>query len=496
MRLSELTAQMRDVETAGVGDPGILGITADSREVANGFLFAAVSGSREDGASYIKDAVQRGAAALLLADAPAVDPGIPVVAARDARKALGEAAAAFYDNPSLALDLVGITGTNGKTTTAYLLRHIFNQAGRRAGMLGTIEYDLGNRLEPAPLTTPDAVRFTRSLAEMRDFGCKTAIAEVSSHALSQDRVWPHRFAAAVFTNLTRDHLDYHGDMDAYREAKRSLFLRLEESAAAVFNYRDPSAGRMAAGIRARKYGYILSGGGDVSEEVPGDALRAAIVRSDLGGQVFRVEGRGLDREFATPLVGRHNIENCLGALLAALALGVGEHTAAQALANFPGVPGRLERIESPSGTKAFVDYAHTDDALRSVLSVLRPLTKGKLIAVFGCGGDRDPGKRPLMARAAEEFADRVVVTSDNPRTEDPEKIIDGIMTGFSHPERVSREPDRPAAIRTAVEMAGADDVVLIAGKGHEDYQIVGVEKRHMDDRELVRSAFKQGGERR
>lgn len=491
MRLREFTAKMHKVEVAGTGDPAILGITSDSRQAGPGFIFAALPGCRDDGAAYIDEAVRKGAAALLLPCVPRHEPGIPYIVAADVRKALGELADLFYEHPAQSLELVGITGTNGKTTTAYLLRHLLNRTGRRTGMLGTIEYDLGDKVEPAPLTTPDAVRFTRSLAEMRDFGCRAAVVEVSSHALDQDRVWPHRFAAAVFTNLTRDHLDYHGDMDAYLEAKRRLFQGLDDRAVAVLNYRDPAAFRMGQGTKARMLGYFLAASTDetMPGNLPAHVMRAEIVKSDLDGQTFRIMGGQLDREFHTPLVGRHNVENCLGAVLAGFGLGVPPHAIAEAMASFPGVPGRLERLESNDGVKAFVDYSHTDGALRSVLSVLRPLVKGKLITVFGCGGDRDTGKRPLMAKAAEEFSDRVVATSDNPRTEDPEKILDEVMPGFTKPDRVTREADRPTAVRIAVGMAVPGDAVLVAGKGHEDYQIIGTEKRHMDDRELVREAF-------
>ncbi len=490
MRLSELAAEMKNVEIAGHGDPGILFLTSDSREAKPGALFAGLPGCRGDGAAYIADAVRNGAVALLLSCLPQVDPGVPYLVAADVRKALGEAADAFYMHPTGTLDLIGVTGTNGKTTTAYLIRHIFNHSGRRCGMLGTVEYDLGNKVESAPLTTPDAIRFTRSLAEMRDFGCRAAVVEASSHALAQERTWPHRFACGIFTNLSRDHLDYHGTMDSYLEAKRRLFTRLDDRAVAVFNYGDPVAGRMAEGCAARRSGYLLAGGEQPAGKVPPDALLAEIVGSDLSGQTFRTRGAGLEREFRTPLVGRHNVENCLGALLAALGMGLGAATVAEALASFPGVPGRLERIESPSGAVAFVDFSHTDAALHSVLSVLRPLVKGKLITVFGCGGDRDKGKRPLMAKAAEELSDRVVVTSDNPRTEDPDCIIRDIMPGFSEPGKVSVDPDRAGAIRLAAGMAGPGDALLVAGKGHENYQIIGTEKRHMDDRELVREAFR------
>lgn len=505
MRLSELTAAMRDITIAGEEDPVIAGITADSRQVRPGFLFAAMAGVKTDGVKFIEDAVRQGAAALLvtgdsrkermagrvadpevLANIPA---NFPVVLCDNIRLAFGEAVDAFYRHPSASLNLIGITGTNGKTTSAFILRHIYNAAGRKTGMLGTIEYDVGDRREEAPLTTPDTAAFTGFLAEMRDNGCDTAVVETSSHALEQERVWPHRFSGALFTNLTRDHLDYHGDMDAYLQAKRRLFARLDGNALAVVNARDPAAMRLTEGCAAKIQPFFLNGGGIAPPDFHDELFLADILTSDLSGQRFRLRGEGLDEEFFTPLVGRYNVENCLGCVLMALGQGIAVSVVRDALAAFPGVPGRLERLESPRGVRAFVDYSHTDDALRSVLSVLRPLVKGKLITVFGCGGDRDPGKRPLMARAAEEFSDVVVATSDNPRTEDPEKILDHVMTGFMNGKNVIREANRPLAVRAAVAMAGPDDALLVAGKGHENYQIIGVEKRHMDDRELLRDAF-------
>ncbi|MDR1535124.1 MAG: UDP-N-acetylmuramoyl-L-alanyl-D-glutamate--2,6-diaminopimelate ligase [Planctomycetota bacterium] len=493
MLLAELAKAVGGAELAGRGNPEIRAIVQDSREALPGCLFAALPGAAADGLDFVDDALRRGAAALLLPRFPESDPGVPVLAAADVRKALGEAADAFYQYPSRNLELIGVTGTNGKTTSAYLIRHILNSAGRRAGMIGTVEYDLGGKLEPAPLTTPGTVRFTRSLAEMRRAGCRAAVAEVSSHALSQDRVWPHRFAAAVFTNLTRDHLDYHGGMDSYRESKRLLFSRLDPGAMAVFNLGDSASPRLAEGCRARLAGYSRAGGkpaaGGGDGRFPGEVFLAETVASGLEGQSFDLSGPGLNRRFHIPLVGRHNLENSLGAILAARGLGVSANLIREALADFPGVPGRLERIQSPSGVTAFVDYAHTDDALRSVLSVLRPLTPGRLITVFGCGGNRDRGKRPLMARAAEDFSDRVVVTSDNPRLEDPGAIIKDIMGGFARPDGVAVEPDRERAVFRAAGMAEPGDAILVAGKGHENYQILGTEKRRLDDRELVRNAF-------
>ncbi|MCC8189119.1 MAG: UDP-N-acetylmuramoyl-L-alanyl-D-glutamate--2,6-diaminopimelate ligase [Planctomycetes bacterium] len=494
MRLSEVLATVREVTVSGSADPDIRGLAVDSREVADGFLFAAVDGARHRGAAYVDDALGRGAAALLLPRRPETDPGVPYVVAGNVRKAVGEAADQFFGQPSRSLDLVGITGTNGKTTTAYLLRHVFQAAGRRTGMLGTIEYDLGSRVEPAPLTTPDAVRFSRSLAAMRDNGCRAAVAEVSSHALAQDRVWPHRFAGAVFTNLSRDHLDYHGDMDSYREAKRLLFSRLDTDAVAIVNRRDAACERLVADCQAAVLGFrLLAADEPAAQPEDDDTVLATVTESGLTGQVFRLSGAGLDAALRTPLIGRHNVENCLAAYLAAVRLGVAPAVAAAALADFPGVPGRLERFASADGVIAFVDYAHTDDALRSVLSVLRPLTDGRLTAVFGCGGDRDPGKRPLMAAAAERYADRIVVTSDNPRGEDPERIIADILPGFTRPDGFAVAVDRRRAVELAIAQSRPGDVVLVAGKGHEDYQIIGTEKRWLDDRHLVREALASRG---
>lgn len=485
MRLRELARQVYGSSVVGDGDPELSGLTPDSRTVDTGFLFAAIPGNAVDGGRFIDDALAKGAAAVLMDKRSATTLAVPVLAVDDPRRALGEAAAAFYRHPSRDLRLVGVTGTNGKTSTAYILRHILNHCGIKTGMLGTIEYDLGGKLEPSPLTTPDAVSFTRNLAAMRDNGCAAAVVEVSSHALSQSRVWPNTFSTAIFTNLTRDHLDYHGNMENYLEAKRILFRNLETEATAVVNLDDPASERIAAGLKAAVYGYTLRPDGAASART----AKAAITKTDLSGQTFTMEGADLKGDIRINLIGEHNVANFMGAILAAYRMDLELDDIAEACASFAGVPGRLERLEAPNGAAVFVDYSHTDGALQSVLSILRPLTPGKIVTVFGCGGDRDRGKRPLMAKAAEQYSDLVVVTSDNPRTEDPDAIIADIMPGFSHPERVRVEADRAAAIGLATATAGANDAVLIAGKGHEDYQIVGTVKHHLDDRELVRESF-------
>jgi UDP-N-acetylmuramyl-tripeptide synthetase len=411
---------------------------------------------------------------------------VPSLVAPDARLGLGEAANAFYGDPTAALELVGVTGTNGKTSTAYILRHILNSAGKKAGMLGTIEYDTGGEVEPSPLTTPDAVQFTRCLAAMRDNGCQAAVVETSSHALSQARVWPHRFKVAIFTNLTRDHLDYHGDMENYLQAKKILFQSLSPDASAVVNLDDPHTVALVDGIDAPVYGYTFGEKNLFNDRI----VIVRITEESLSGQTIRLTGNGVDGEISVGLIGRHNAANFAGAVLAALRLGIPFPEIQAASRTFPGVPGRLERLDGPSGAAVFVDYAHTDDAIRSVLSILRPLTPGKIVTVFGCGGDRDRGKRPLMAEAAERGSDVVVVTSDNPRTENPDQIFADIAEGFADRGKVTLIPDRASAIRHAVQLAGKGDAVLVAGKGHEDYQIIGTRKIHLDDREPVRDAFK------
>jgi UDP-N-acetylmuramoyl-L-alanyl-D-glutamate--2,6-diaminopimelate ligase len=481
MRLSALVRDCGDLRRLGDGDPEVTALTADSRAVVPGALFAALAGTVADGSRYAGEAVSRGASVVLagrdlgLADVVQLVHPAP-------RRALAELAARFHGHPARALALVGITGTNGKTTVAYLLRHLLRALGRAPGMLGTVEYDLGGAALPAPLTTPGAVDFASHLAAMRDRGCTHAVVEVSSHALSQERVHGHPFACGVFTNLTRDHMDYHGSLAAYRDAKRRLFDDLDPGAWAVVNRDDPAAAEMVRGTAARIWTYALQPGADLVAEAPDYRI---------DGTTFRVRTVGEALEVRSPLVGRHNVQNLLAALSAACCLGLPLSAAAAAAAASPGVPGRLERIAgAPEGGPAvFVDYAHTDDALRAVLAVLRPLVTGRLVCVFGCGGDRDRGKRPLMGRVAEAGADRVFLTNDNPRTEDPAAILDDIRAGLLRPEDARLVPDRRAAVTAAVREAGPGDAVLVAGKGHETTQVIGRERIPMDDRVLAREAL-------
>ncbi|MFH0910290.1 MAG: UDP-N-acetylmuramoyl-L-alanyl-D-glutamate--2,6-diaminopimelate ligase [Planctomycetota bacterium] len=480
MRLSELAAQLEGAHLRGNGGVEIGGLTCDSRSVKRGMLFAALAGTKLCGEDFIPEAVRKGAAAILAENA-VEGLAVPLVTVPDARRALAFAAEYFYGRPSRRLDLFGVTGTNGKTTTACLLRHLLVQAGRPTGLLGTITYETGREKRPAPLTTPDSVAFSAALAEMVKNGCRAAVAEVSSHALDQSRAAGVRFSAAVFTNLTRDHLDYHGDLERYAKAKLRLFEMLPAGAPAILNADDPFAWRIAQATQGKVLRYGFS---------PENDLSATVENLSLDGSDVTLRFQDRNQGLHTGLIGMYNIQNIMAAALAALSQDVPLGETARAIASFPGVAGRLERIPSKGGSAVFVDYAHTDDALRNVLGTLRSLTQGRLIALFGCGGDRDRGKRPLMAEAAEDAADLVIVTQDNPRTEAPERIFRDIRQGFRQPEAVFFQPDRARAIRLAVERARPEDTVLIAGKGHENYQIFGTRRIPFDDRAVAAEAVR------
>lgn len=482
MRLSELTAGLPIERVGGSEDPAIAGVSDDSRTVSAGGLFVARVGAEADGRHYIADAVQRGAAAVLADETPDVPAGVTALVG-DATALTAGLAERFHGHPSRQLTLIGVTGTNGKTTTAWMVRHLLNATGRRCGLISTIEVDVGDAAEPqaAVLTTPGACELSRTLRAMIDGGCAACVMEVSSHALDQRRVDALSFDTAVFTNLSGDHLDYHGSMEAYAAAKARLFELLERGAAVV-NADDPASTRMVAdtGGRIIRYGF----GGDA-------ALGARFEAADAAGTRLTLRWGGEEAGVTLPLVGRHNVANLLAAVGATWDEAIGLPALARAAATMPAVPGRLERVTPADAPFAvLVDYAHTDDALRNVLVALRPLTPGdgKLRVMFGCGGDRDATKRPRMAKVACELADAVVVTSDNPRTEDPRRIIDQIMRGvpWADRSRVETIVDRAEAIGAIVEAARPGDVVLLAGKGHEDYQIIGTQRRPFDDRREAR----------
>jgi UDP-N-acetylmuramoyl-L-alanyl-D-glutamate--2,6-diaminopimelate ligase len=497
MRLSELLGDSRVPREA---DVSVSGIAIDSRHVHPGDVFFALAAHEADDARHAAQAIAGGAVAVVAARELEV-PGAPLVRVGVPRRALGEAAARLNGDPTSALTLVGVTGTNGKTTTTYLLEAIWRAAGLRPGVVGTVSYRFADVSRPALLTTPEAPTLQALFGSMRRAGTTHVAIEVSSHALAQDRVAGCRFDAAVFTNLTRDHLDFHADLNAYLEAKARLFLELlpasgKPDPVAVVNVDDPAGEQLLARLETRS--------------VPvGRSRRAAVrpleIETTLGGTrgVLELPRRRLP--FESRLVGMPHVENILCATAAAWALGLQPDAIAEGLAAAEVPPGRLEQIAGP-GFTVVVDYAHSPDALERALEVLRPLTRGRLITVFGCGGDRDRGKRPLMGEAAARRSDVIVLTSDNPRTEDPARILADVEAGVraggmaplagTHVPNGSGyavEPDRRAAIGTALRLARPGDLVLVAGKGHEDYQIVGTEKRHLDDREEVRRALGELG---
>ena len=470
----------------GAAETCVTGLATDSRAVRPGDLFAALAGSSSDGHRHLGAAAAAGAAALLVAQdrAEAAPAGPALVAAANVRSALGAMADRFFGHPTGELELVGVTGTNGKTTVTWLVEAIARAAGRSAGVIGTIACRWGGREIPAGNTTPEAPELQRLLREMADAGVQVAALEASSHALELDRLVGCRFAVAVFTNLGRDHLDFHPDLEAYAAAKAKLFTAFS-SGTSVINLDDPRGPGLAAVARGRVVGYGLGAGA---------AVRAEEVESDAAGLRFVIAAEGSRTRISSPLIGGHNVANILAAAAAARAIGIPWEAVRSGVAACALVPGRFERVDSGAGPIVLVDYAHTPDAVENALRVARGLTRGRLLAVLGCGGDRDRGKRPLMGAAAARLADSVYLTSDNPRSEEPGAILAQILEGArASGGRAGLRviEDRRAAIFAAVAEAAAGDVVLIAGKGHEDYQIVGRRTLHFSDREEARRALEE-----
>ncbi len=479
MKLSLLYKALSSADKPFRGDPEVTGITLDSRRVRPGFIFIALPGSGTDGFKFVGDAVARGAVAVVSehsAGVPAPAVGLTV---QDVRAAAGKLAAGFFRNPSAALKVSGITGTNGKTTTAYLLRAMLECGGMASGMIGTIEYSIGARTIPAVRTTPDVVTLNQLLDEMRRAGCAAAVMEVSSHALDQHRVAGIRFTTAVFTNLSRDHMDYHRDRADYLKAKRRLFeiMASLKSGAAVINQDDAACNDLIAGLDLQPLFYRC--------EAPAD-ICAQNISAGHEGSVFDLVTPWGKAQIRTAMAGRFNIYNILAAAAAAGVQGVPFDCICKVAQGGVQVPGRMQPVETGNEFKVFVDYAHTDDALEKVLLALREITPGRVIAVFGCGGARDRGKRPAMGRVAAERADYSIVTSDNPRSEEPAAIIDEITAGMEGGS-YAVEPDRAKAIAQALEMAQPGDSVLIAGKGHERFQELAHTTIPFDDVQVVRS---------
>ncbi|HEY5936305.1 MAG TPA: UDP-N-acetylmuramoyl-L-alanyl-D-glutamate--2,6-diaminopimelate ligase [Kofleriaceae bacterium] len=463
-----------------MGGAGVEGrsVQNDSREIQPGDVFVAVRGIRADGHAFVPVALERGAAAIVV-ERELPDVAVPQVVVSDGSVALGLLVARSFGNPAQAMTLIGITGTNGKTTTTYIVESILRAAGHRPGVIGTVEYRWDGGKIDAPYTTPTPQILHGALAQMRDARCTHVVMEVTSSALAMDRVVGMEFAVAAFSNLTQDHLDVHGTMEAYRDAKRRLFAD-HLRGTAVVNVDDPEGAGMAAAATGR----VLR----VSAANHPAELSVTHQDSTVRGIVARIATpRGELAIEARPLIGHYNVENLALAVGVAEALGLAHDVIARGIAALPGVPGRVERVANRAELDVFVDYAHTPDALHNVLGALRPLTKRRLICVFGCGGDRDPTKRPKMGAAVAQLADLAIVTSDNPRTEDPRAIIDQILPGVPKPFAI--DVDRRNAIHAAIAEATPGDVVVIAGKGHEDYQILGTTKHHFDDREEAAAAI-------
>lgn len=517
MQLSELLnsipEQWGPVQQRGcASDPTIRSIEIDSRVVAPGALFVAIAGADHDAHNYLQDALTNGAVAFLVQEVPEDFPAqdLPVYAVPNTRRALAPVSTAFFGEPADDLALVGITGTNGKTSTTYIVEAMLKEAGWSTGVMGTVEIRYGQERRRSLNTTPESLDLQRSLRAMHTAGVQSVVMEISSHGLALGRVAGCKFRVAAFTNLSQDHLDFHADMEDYLASKLELFHSyLAEGATAVVNIDDNAADAFLEAAR--------SAGAKVIR-VTRDANREAEIR--LGKTEISIQGtRGelhlpdASTSFEFPLLGDFNLENLLVATGAAVAMGVTSEAITKGIASCPQVPGRMENVSSSiaGAPTVIVDYAHTPDAIEKLLESLKPLTRGKLITLFGCGGDRDRSKRPLMAEAAARFSDHIILTSDNPRTEDPETILTDVEVGLATLTRTSAEklstqeggycvlPDRRTAIQLAVALASPDDTVVIAGKGHEDYQIIGRERLPFDDCREARNALqfraeKMGGD--
>ena len=481
MKLSELLKNIKPTAIVGDSEREVTGIEIDSRKVAAGGLFVAMKGTQVDGHRFIEKAVEQGAVAVLCEDLPEkMSSDVTFVQVESTEEAVGPVATVFFGEPSLRLKLVGVTGTNGKTTIATLLYNMFRQFGHKCGLLSTVCNYIEDEAIPASHTTPDAIELNRLLAKMVESGCEYAFMECSSHAIAQQRIGGLQFAGGLFTNLTRDHLDYHKTFENYRDAKKKFFDDLPKSAFAITNADDKNGTFMVQNTRAQVKTYSTRSMAD---------FRARLLECHFEGMYLEIDGREVGVQF----IGKFNVSNLLAVYGAAVMLGKQPEEILVAMSTLKSVNGRLEPVHSPDGFTAIVDYAHTPDALENVLNAIHEVLdgKGKVITVCGAGGNRDKGKRPLMAQEAVRQSDRVIITSDNPRFEEPQAIIDDMLAGLDSKQmkKVLSIVDRREAIRTACMMAEKGDVILIAGKGHEDYQEIQGVKHHFDDKEVVREMF-------
>ncbi len=478
MKLLEILKGLPILDGSWKDDVEITGVAYDSRGVQPGFIFAALKGEVRDGQEFIHEARNKGAAAIISERPAPQASGISWIRVADARQVLGLAAAAFHGHPSEKMSVTGITGTKGKTTVSYLLEKILEAGFSVPGVIGTIEYRYPGRRVQASRTTPEAPDLQRFLAEMVEHGVTHCLMEVSSHSLEQKRVWGVGFDVAVFTNLSGEHLDYHQSMESYFEAKKKLFHLNHKRKASVVNADDPWGRKLIPDLPMRTVTFGLE---------PEAVVRAIRIAQTEAGLEFQVESPGATFPLSSALVGRHNVSNILAAAAAALALNIPPRDIQKGVAALTGVPGRFEKVETGLGFQVFVDYAHTDNALENLLLTARELKPRRVILVFGAGGNRDKLKRERMGRVAARLADWTVLTSDNPRSEDPLEIIAAIEKGFSEEQTGAYEivPDRREAIAKALGEAGKGDMVLIAGKGHEDYQIFKDRTIHFSDAEVI-----------
>ena len=491
MELKKLIHTLDVLETVGADDVKITGIQSDSRKVENGFLFVAVRGTAVDGHAYIDGAIAKGAVAVICEEIPSLSEerkvsfgrNICFIRVKDSADALGKVVSTWYDNPSDKLTLVGVTGTNGKTTIATLLYEMFRKMGHKVGLLSTVCNYIDGEAIPTDHTTPDPITLHGLMARMVEAGCEYAFMEVSSHSIDQKRISGLSFDGGIFTNLTRDHLDYHKTVENYLKAKKKFFDDLPADAFALTNADDKSGLVMLQNTAARKLTYSLRTLAD---------FKGKILESHFEGTEMVINGRDVIVHF----VGRFNAYNLLAVYGAAVSLGKDPEETLIVLSTLHSVSGRFETIQSPLGYTAIVDYAHTPDALTNVLNGIQEVLdgRGRIITVVGAGGNRDKGKRPLMAKEAAKLSDQVILTSDNPRFEEPDEIIRDMVAGLSKAdmERTLCITDRMQAIKTATMLAKKGDVILVAGKGHEDYQEICGKKYHMDERELVADVVKDG----
>lgn len=482
MRLNDLLREIQYTRLVLPKDEvEVNSVNIDSRLVQDGGMFIAIKGTQADGHAYIPAAEEKGATAIVCENIPEKqNPNVAYIVVPDAQAVAGKLATTFYGNPSQKLRLVGVTGTNGKTTIATLLYELFREMGHKCGLLSTVCNYIDGEAYPSTHTTPDAISLNKLLSQMVDAGCEYAFMEVSSHALAQERVGGLEFAGAIFTNLTRDHMDFHETMENYLKAKKSFFDNLPRNAFAITNLDDKNGPVMVQNCRGDVKSYSTRTMGD---------YKARLVETHLDGMILEFN----NREFSTLLTGRFNISNLLAIYGAAVELGKDPEEVLRVMSTLRPVSGRFETLHSPGGVSAIVDYAHTPDALKNVLGTINEVLRGKgnVITVVGAGGNRDKGKRPIMAVEAVKGSNRVILTSDNPRFEEPQDIINDMLAGLNDEQRknVISIVDRKEAIRTACALAQKGDVILVAGKGHEDYQDVKGVKHHFDDKEIIREIF-------